>query len=201
MAELSDFILSKVRIKLLEVFFEQPTGMWYVRELTRITDEEINAVRRELDRMTKAGMVRNEDRGNRRYYSVNSSYDFYPELMKLVAKTTGIGQKIKKNRKKLGIVKYVMFTGKFAKHEKRANDEVDVLVVGEIVLPELSAIVREEEQLRATEINYTVMTEDEFDFRKTRRDPFLLGILELPRVMIVGDEEEMLERKPTLVNP
>ena len=111
-----------------------------------------------------------------------------------------ISYKIKKNRKKLGTLKYVMFTGKFAKHEKRANDEVDVLVVGDVVLPELAAIVREEEQLRATEINYTVMTEDEFEFRKTRRDPFLLGILELPRVMVVGEEEEMLERKPTLVN-
>jgi hypothetical protein len=146
-------------------------------------------------------MVRSDDRGNRKYFSVNPQYDFYPELMKLVAKTTGAGHKIKKNRKKLGTVKYVMFTGKFAKHEKRANDEVDILVVGDIVLPEMAAIIREEEQLRATEINYTVMTNDEFEFRKARRDPFLLGILELPRVMVLGDEEEMLERKPALANP
>ena len=198
MADLSDFILSKVRVKLLEVFFQDPTGMWYVRELTRKIDEEINAVRRELDRMLSAGIVRTEDRGNRKYYSLNMSYDFYPELMRLVAKTTGVGQTFKKNRKKLGNVKFVMFSGKFAKRERRANDELDILVVGEVVLPELAAIVREEEQLRGTEINYTVMTEEEFDFRKTRRDPFLLGILELPRVMVIGDEEEMLERKPAL---
>ena len=91
-----------------------------------------------------------------------------------------------------------MFTGKFAKHEKRANDEVDILMVGDVVLPELAAIVRTEEKLRGFEINYTVMTEDEFMFRKQRRDPFLLGILELPRVMVIGEEEEMLERKPTI---
>ncbi len=198
MAKLSDFILSKVRVKLFEIFFEQPTGMWYVRELTRKTEEEINAVRRELDRMLEAGMVRVEDRGNRKYYSLNPSYDFYPELMQLVAKTTGVGEQIKKNRKKLGTVKYVMFTGKFAKHEQRSHDEVDILVVGEVVLPELSAIVRAEEQVRGREINYTVMSLEEFNFRKTRRDPFLLGILELPRVMIIGEEEEMLERKPNL---
>lgn len=198
MADLSDFILSKVRVKLLEVFFEQPTGMWYVRELTRKTDEEINAVRRELDRMLTASMVKMEERGNRKYYFLNPAYDFYPELMRLVAKTTGIGHEIKKNRKKLGTIKYVMFTGKFAKHEKRANDEVDILMVGDVVLPELAAIVRAEEKLRGFEINYTVMTEDEFMFRKQRRDPFLLGILELPRVMVIGEEEEMLERKPTI---
>ncbi|HAV15211.1 MAG TPA: hypothetical protein DCX25_02685 [Candidatus Pacebacteria bacterium] len=198
MADLSDFILSKVRVKLLQVFFEQPTGMWYVRELTRKTDEEINAVRRELDRMLTASMVKMEERGNRKYYFLNPAYDFYPELMRLVAKTTGIGHEIKKNRKKLGTIKYVMFTGKFAKHEKRANDEVDILMVGDVVLPELAAIVRTEEKLRGFEINYTVMTEDEFMFRKQRRDPFLLGILELPRVMVIGEEEEMLERKPTI---
>ena len=198
MADLSDFILSKVRVKLLQVFFEQPTGMWYVGELTRKTDEEINAVRRELDRMLTASMVKMEERGNRKYYFLNPAYDFYPELMRLVAKTTGIGHEIKKNRKKLGTIKYVMFTGKFAKHEKRANDEVDILMVGDVVLPELAAIVRTEEKLRGFEINYTVMTEDEFMFRKQRRDPFLLGILELPRVMVIGEEEEMLERKPTI---
>lgn len=198
MAELSDFILSKVRVKLLQLFFENPSEMWYVREITRKVDEEINAVRRELDRMLTAGMVRTEDRGNRKYYSLNRSYEFYPELIRLVAKTTGLGREIKKNRKKLGTVKFVMFTGKFSKHEQRLYDEVDILVIGDIVLPEMAALVREEEKLRGREINYTVMTEEEFEFRKTRRDPFLVTILELPRVMVIGDEEDMLGRKPQL---
>lgn len=196
MAELSDFILSKVRVKLLQLFFENPSEMWYVREITRKVDEEINAVRRELERMTQSGLVRSEDRGNRKYYSLNHGYEFFSELIRLVAKTTSLGHEIKKNRKKLGTVKFVMFTGKFAKHQKRSHDEVDVLVVGDVVLPEMAALVREEEKKRGHEINYTVMSEDEFVFRKTRRDPFLVGILELPRVMVIGDEEEMLERKP-----
>jgi DNA-binding transcriptional ArsR family regulator len=198
MAELSDFILSKVRVKLLQLFFEDPSEMWYVREITRKVDEEINAVRRELDRMTTAGMLHTEDRGNRKYYNLNHQYDFYPELMRLVAKTAGLGQQMKHNRKKLGTIKYVMFTGKFSKHEQHKHDEVEILVVGEVVLPELAALVREEEKKRGHEINYTVMSSDEFEFRKTRRDPFLLGILELPRVMVIGNEEEMLERKPQM---
>ncbi len=196
MAELSDFILSKVRVKLFQLFFENPSEMWYVREITRKVDEEINAVRRELERMTQSGLVRSEERGNRKYYSLNHGYEFFPELTRLVAKTTGLGHEVKKNRKKLGTVKFVMFTGKFAKHQKRAHDEVDILVVGDIVLPEMAALIREEEKKRGHEINYTVMSEDEYVFRRTRRDPFLISILELPRVMVIGDEEEMLERKP-----
>jgi hypothetical protein len=75
----------------------------------------------------------------------------------------------------------------------RGKNDVDLLIVGEVVLPELAALVRQEEEARKTEINYSVMKQDEFLFRKERRDPFLLGILSKSRVMIVGDEEGLVD--------
>ena len=60
-----------------------------------------------------------------------------------------------------------------------------------MVLPELSQIIKAEEVRREREINYTVMTEEEFEFRKSRRDPFVLSVVSGSRVMIVGDEEEL----------
>ena len=111
MASLSDFMLSKVRVKLIELFFAKPGEMWYVRELTRLTGEEINAVRRELSRMQEVGIVHSEERGNRLYYMLHKQYDFYPELLTLVAKTTGVGKEIRRNRRKLGDVKFVVFSG------------------------------------------------------------------------------------------
>jgi hypothetical protein len=85
-----------------------------------------------------------------------------------------------------------MFSGKFIRRIKNAPDEIDLLLVGTVVLPELALLVREEEKKLGTEINYTVMTEDEFEFRKKKRDPFVLSILSGSRVMILGDEESML---------
>jgi len=76
--------------------------------------------------------------------------------------------------------------------EKKKDDEVDLLVVGDIVLPELATLIRVEESKRNYEINYTVMSKDEFDFRKKRRDPFLLSILAKSRIMVIGDEEGMV---------
>lgn len=201
MAHLSDFMLSKVRVELIELFFSTPSEMWYVRELTRLTGEEINAVRRELARMQEVGMVRNEERGNRLYYTLNPYYEFFPDLLTMVSKTTGLGKEIRKNRKKLGDVKYVMFSGKFARSGKRANTDVDILVVGNVVVPELSALVKAEEAKREYEINYTVMNEEEFVFRKNRRDPFIREVLSGSRVMIVGDEDSLLEVKPQLGSP
>ena len=75
---------------------------------------------------------------------------------------------------------------------KEQPDEVDLLMVGNVVLPELALLVREEEKRLNTEINYTVMTEDEFAFRKKKRDPFIISILSGSRVMLIGDEETML---------
>lgn len=201
MAHLSDFMLSKVRVELVELFFQQPEEMWYVRELTRLVGEEINAVRRELARMQEVGMVKSEERGNRLYYMLNPQYDFFLDLLTLVAKTTGLGQEIKKNRKKLGDIDYVMFSGNFARKRPHKNTDVDILVIGNVVLPELSALVKAEEQRREREINYTVLTKEEFEFRKSRRDPFLRDILGGGRIMIIGDEDSFLDSKPQLQSP
>lgn len=193
MADLSDIITSRVRIKILELFLSDVGEMYHVRGIVRATQEEINAVRRELARLEKAGALKKESRGNRVYYWVRTDYPLYGDLLSIVAKSKGLGSEIISNRKKVGKVTFVMFSGAFARRKKRKKeDDVDILIVGEVVLPELAALIRKEETSRGNEINYTVMSREEFDFRKKRRDPFLLGILSGSRVMIIGDEEDLV---------
>lgn len=188
----SDLITSKSRIKLLNVFLLSPYEMYHVRELVRRTEDEINAVRRELSFLEKNGILVREPRANRIYYSLNKTYPFYYDLLTLGAKTSGIGNEILKNRAKLGKIKFVMFSGKFIRKIQKVADSVDLLVVGTVVLPELALLVRTEEKRLGTEINYTAMTEEEFSFRKKKHDPFILSILAGSRVMLIGDEETML---------
>lgn len=192
MAKLSDFMVSKVRVKLLKVFLQEPTEMFYVRQLTRLTGEEINAIRRELDRMQQSGMLKSEHRGNRLYYYFKSTYQFYPELISLVAKSTGLGKQIIKNKAKLGKIKFAMVNGRFVKNLPHQPEEVDLLVIGKVVMPQLSVLVRTYEAKTKREVNYTVMTEEELSYRKSRRDPFILNILSGSRLMLIGDEIELL---------
>lgn len=193
MVNLADIITSKVRIKILELFFSNLKEVYHVRGIVRETGEEINAVRRELAKMEKDGLLRKEPRGNRIYYSVRPEYPFFGDLVSMVSKTTGLGKIIIENKNKIGKVSFVMFSGKFVRHkERKRDDDVDILVVGEVILPELASIVRVEETIRGEEINYTAMSREEYDFRKKRRDPFLLGILSGSRVMIIGDEEDLV---------
>ncbi|MEK7188871.1 MAG: hypothetical protein AAB685_03405 [Patescibacteria group bacterium] len=193
MADLADIITSKVRIKILEIFFSNPKEMYHVRGIVRGVQEEINAVRRELTRFVKNGLLKSEGRGNRIYFWVREDYPMYGDVISIVAKTTGLGKEIILNKNKIGKPSFVMFSGKFARRKlRKKEDEVDVLVVGDIILPELASLIRIEESKRGKEINYTVMSREEYDFRKKRRDPFLLGILSGSRVMIVGDEEDLV---------
>lgn len=185
-------MVSKVRVKLIETFLSSPEEMYYIRELTRLIQEEINAVRRELLNMKEVGMVKEEKRGNRLYYSFNRSYLFHKDLMSMVAKVTGLGESIFKSAPKLGRVKFAMLSGRFARKMPRLKDTVDLLVVGDIIMPQLTDLIRAQEAKLSREINYTVMTEKELEYRKTHNDPFITRILQGSRVMIIGDEEDLV---------
>jgi hypothetical protein len=189
----ADLITSKSRTKLLNVFLTSPYEMYHVRELVRRTKDEINAVRRELSFLEKKGILSKEQRANRLYYFLSKNYPFYFDLLTLGIKTINLGEEILKNKAKLGRIKFTMFSGRFARKIKKDPNDVDLLVVGTIVLPELALLVRNEEKRLNKEINYTAMTEEEFDFRKKKNDPFISSILSGSRIMLIGDEESMLE--------
>ena len=146
MSSLQDFMISRVRVKMIELFYSNPEEMYYVREITRAIKEEINAVRRELERMIGNGMLRSEERGNRLYYQLNTRYLYHQELQQMVVKSSGLGSRIRKLRRKLGQVTFVMFSGKFVRGMTASQGEVDLLVVGDVVLPELEDLIKKEEK-------------------------------------------------------
>lgn len=190
---LKDLIVSRVRVKILELFLTNPGSMYHVREIVRRVDEEINAVRRELMHMEKCGMLVKEARANRLLYSFRKDYPLYYDLLALIVKTTGLGLGLIKNRTKLGKIKFAMFSGKYVRKLASGTESVDLLLVGQVVLPELAILVRAEEGKLGRELNYTVMSDEEFEFRKKRRDPFIVDILNDSRAMIIGDEEELVK--------
>lgn len=190
---MEELFVSKVRVKILQLFLTAKDDLLHVREIVRRVDEEINAVRRELARMEKFGMVTSEWRANRRLYKFKKDYRFYPELLAFVVKSTGLGGAIIKNKSQLGRIKYAIMAVRFAQNKTAGSEDVDLLVVGQIVLPELQTLVADEQAKREEEINYSYMDEAEFNFRVRRRDPFILRVLTQPRIMLIGDETSLVE--------
>jgi hypothetical protein len=190
---LQHIIPSKTRRKILELFFHHPQENYYLRKIVREIDEEVNAVKRELDILDKAKVLTKERRLNKIFYHLNKNYVFYDEFARMFTKSTPLALQINKNLSKLGKIKYITVSTKFIKFVPIKPDEVYFLFIGTIVAPEVASIVAEAEKNFIQEINYTIMTEEEFIFRKKNNDPFIWRFLRCPKVMLVGTEEELVK--------
>src|SRR5574344_1602885 len=86
--------VSQTRLKLINVLFYSPQEIFYVRQLVRLVDEEINSVRRELDNLKKAGLINFEWRGNRLYYWANQNSPLFTNLITIANQNSGLGLKL-----------------------------------------------------------------------------------------------------------
>lgn len=189
---LENIIVSGSRIKLLQELFYLPGEMYYIRQLTRMTDEKINSVRRELKNLDKADVVNSEWRANKRFYWANKDNALFEDILRLVLKTKGLGKQLIDKRHQVGKIKFAFMSSQLALNLEPEDEKIDLFVVGKVVLPELGVLVRAEEKRRDREINYTVMEKEEFKFRKEKKDPFITDILMQGRLMLIGQEHKMV---------
>ena len=185
---LDQLFISRVRVAIISLFLKKPDEAFHVREIARQVGTETNAVRRELRRLQKIGLLANEPRGNRVYYRVKTDFPFFSELQTMVFKDGGFGQKLRGSLSDLGKVKYVSISRAFVKNRTGRPERVDFIFIGQINLSFLQKIMVEEEKNLNREINYTVFSEDEFEFRRKQKDRFLEQTLAQPHLVIFGDE-------------
>lgn len=184
-------IPSKARRKILQLFFHNPNESFYLRRIVREVDEEVNAVKRELDILFSERVLHREPRLNKVFYYLNKNYILYDEFLRIFCKSSNLALLIQKNLSKLGKIKFIALSMKFPKKTPIKEDEIYLLCVGVIVVPEIVGIISEIEKEFGREINYTVMNDEEFNFRKKNNDPFIWRFLRQPKIMLVGGEEEL----------
>lgn len=174
---------SKTRVKLLQLFYSNPNRSFYVREITRKIDEQINSVRRELANLLSIGIITSDDASNRLYYEVNQDFDYYAPLSEIfggvkpakgkkapaVAKTS----KVDDTYKALGNVELALYTGQFTRDE---SSGIDLLLVGDINHTQLTKFIADLEKKEGKEIRYTVMTLGDLKYREQIKDRFMANI-------------------------
>ena len=190
---LEQIIPSKTRRKILGLFFHSPQESFYLRKIVREVNEEVNAVKRELDILSAAKVLAKEKRLNKIFFSLNKNWRFYDEFLRIFAKTNQLSTLIYDNLSKIGKLKYVALSMKYVKKISIKSDEVYLLFVGTVVMPEVQSIITQAEKGFGQEINYTIMTEEEFLFRKKNHDPFIWRFLKQPKIMLVGNEDEFIK--------
>lgn len=185
-------LISKVRIKALKHFFFNPDTPIHLRGAVRQFKEEINAVRRELNRLEEINLLNTEKRGNRKYYKLNKSHPFYDSLLVLIHKTFGLGGDIVKSSKKLGDIQFALLTSSYTKGIALEPHDVDLVIVGEVDLDLLSELVGVAENRLGKEVNYTVLSAEDFDLRKKRRDAFVSQLMFGDHLLLMGSRSEFI---------
>jgi hypothetical protein len=187
------FFISKVRVKILKLYLQDQHQSFHVREIVRQTKEEINAVRRELINMEKAGLFTKEPKFNRVYYILNKNYPIFPELRAIIFKEFGLGGSIIRERENLGGVTFAILSSQYLNNEPMSPTELDLLVIGDTVnMDRLSILVKTIELDTSREINYTVLTTAQFTQQKQRREGYLKNLLDKAKLVLIGSEDDFL---------
>lgn len=195
---------SKTRVKLLQLFYGNPNRSFFVREITRKIDEQINSVRRELSNLLSIGIITSETTNNKLYYEVNQKYELYLPLAQIfggvavgaVAADSEEDQagSVPGYLKSLGHVELALLTGQFTRDEVSG---VDFMVVGDINQTQLSKYIAELEAKEGKEIRYVSMTKKEFQYRQQVNDRFLSKVLESKKQVVF--DKNLLTPAPELV--
>lgn len=183
---------SKTRVKLLAWFFRNPSQSFFVRELTRTLKLQINSIRRELMNLEKIGLIKVDKKEDKvltkglekKYYRLNQDFMMFPELKTLFIKSQLlVRQNFLDQITSIGSIDYLVLTGSFIGEKKPLR--TDMLIVGKVEKNQLSKLIEQFETDWGQKINYTVMTTDEFKYRKDITDKFLYEILGSKKVVVI----------------
>jgi len=207
---------SKTRVKLLQLFFANPNRSFYVREITRKIDEQINSVRRELANLLSIGIIGSDANNNRLYYEVNQKYEYYTPLGMIfggLPQTAAVKAKadskslpkekaapapaqpvadvppehpLAKGLRTCGHVDLALLTGQFTRDE---TADIDLLIVGDVNSSKMAKFVEELEQTENKEIRYAIMTPADYKYRLQINDRFISKVLEAKKQIIISSPE------------
>lgn len=193
---------SKTRVKLLQLFYSNPNRSFYVREITRKIDEQINSVRRELANLLNIGIIVSDNTNNRLYYEVNQKFEHYQPLREIFGqaedgapaaaptkgKTTAAQASGHDKLKGLGNVDLIILTGQFTRDERSG---ADLLIVGDVNPNALQKFVAELESQENKDIRYVHMTSQDFTYRRQIKDRFTTNVLESKKQVLL-DKNKIL---------
>lgn len=162
---------SRTRVKVITLFTTGVKRPYFVREIARIVNERLNAVRRELEILEKIGLLEAYEDRRRKYYVVREDFMLYADLAAIMQKAgPGVQDVLFNHLENVGNVEYAAVSGYFT---GATSASTDLLVVGAIDEKKLQQFVSRVEQQINREISYTPMTLQEYQYRLNFSDIFL----------------------------
>jgi predicted transcriptional regulator with HTH domain len=201
---------SKTRVKLLQLFYQNPNRSFYVREITRKIDEQINSVRRELANLLSIGLIKSDTNNNRLYYEVDQTFEHHNALTSMFS-----GKKFKPSKKdatvvsvtdkdaenvspttaqetedpfakelsKAGNIRLAVYTGQFTRDDSTG---VDIVIVGDTNYSAIENLIAELEKTEKKELRYSIFTPEEFIYRQQVNDKFIVKLIDARKILLIN---------------
>lgn len=179
---LKSLFSSATRVKLLSTFLLHPDQEYFVRELTRLLDEQINSIRRELENLKEIGLVKSRAKNRRKYFKVNVEFPIFTELRNIFGKLTQGESVFLSELKRVPGVKLIVLAGSFVGEA----DRVDLLLVGDVSKEAIEKLLAQDPAMKS--VKYSIFSQADFLYRLHLKDKFIRDIFESPTHVIALNE-------------
>ncbi len=177
---------SRLRRDLLGYYFTNPSASHYLRELAGILSADPANLSRELRRLEREGLFSSDRRGNQKHFRLNRHYPLYDEIRGIVTKTIGAIGKLKAALSRIEGIEEAQLYGSFAKNQQDQASDIDLLIVGRPEMADLEEAIRTLERHLRRDINYSLLTREEFESRLKRKDPFIADVWQNKRIDLMA---------------
>lgn len=190
---------STARVKILKLFLLNPDTSYYMRQISRHLNLQLSAVRRELENLETLGLLESrqgeeheegikDEKGNkndRKYFQANRQFILFNEIRELIIKAQILCERDFTDKlKKLGSIKMLILSGLFI-NDKQAP--VDMLIVGNFDTNKVAKLVKNLEEELVNEVNYAVLSEEDFQYRRQVTDVFLYSVLGGKKIVVIDE--------------
>ena len=200
-SNLLDYLLPRVRQAILAATILHPEHWWYMSDLAKHLNVMPSSLQRELASLVEAGILKKRQDGNRIYYQPDPQCPILPELRGLLVKTSGIADILKAMLQPFWErTDFVFIYGSIARDEETSSSDVDLMLIGDLRLMELSPALREAEKQLGRPINPTLFRWQEFAYKAEEGNHFVTTILNAPKIYLKGSEDELVTALSRQVN-
>src|SRR5438445_13236115 len=189
---LADLLFGRTRGAILALLYGHADRSFYTRQIAREVNASVGAVQRELENLSKVGLIVRKSVGSQVFYQANRDAPIFREMQALVNKTTGVFSVLRSALHPLAKRVLVAFVyGSVAREQETAQSDVDLLVVGDATLDEILSRLSAVEKVIGRPINPTVYSVAEFKSKLASGNHFLNAALKGKKVFLLGNEDEL----------
>jgi predicted nucleotidyltransferase/DNA-binding HxlR family transcriptional regulator len=190
MNRLAELLSSRARAEIFRLLLSGTVEELHVREIERRSGLNDSTLRQELRKLVRLDLVQSRRDSNRVYYRAKTESPLYPEIRNLVLKTSGLSDVLKSALKDKRIHVAFVF-GSIAHGEEKAGSDVDLMVIGQLGLRDLSRLLSGIEEKIGREVNPHVLREEEFRKRIRAKEHFVSSVMETLKIFIIGSQSEL----------